>query len=111
MNDSILLAEKPFISIQGEGKYQGVRSLYIRFYGCDCACTLCDSRYAVDDPKYTINYTEDELYDLISSFKNGHIVLTGGEPMLFQDIVYSLIKQFPYKQFQIETNGNFEIKF
>ena len=34
-----------FHSIQGEGKYTGVNSIFMRTSGCDLACNFCDTKY------------------------------------------------------------------
>lgn len=108
--DTYLLAEEAFVGIQGEGKYQGTNSLFIRFYGCNLRCTLCDSRYAVDSKEETLSYTEDEIINLVHVFE-GHIVFTGGEPLLgkYQTLIFKLIDMFPNKFFEIETNGSLEL--
>jgi len=97
-----------FSTVQGEGEFCGVKSLFIRFTGCNMGCTFCDTDFT-----YGESYTLTELLDKIDilhgeelpvgGFK--HIVLTGGEPLLQvnQALLFALIR----RRFviQVETNG------
>lgn len=68
-----------FHSLQGEGQWAGVPSTFIRLSGCNLRCVWCDTPYASWTP-------EGERMDLdliVQSVKHDHIVLTGGEPMMF----------------------------
>jgi 7-carboxy-7-deazaguanine synthase len=74
-----------FTSIQGEGKLAGVPSHFIRVSGCNLRCAWCDTPYASWNP----DGGPRAVTDLIAGAKASgvrHVVLTGGEPMLFAPI-------------------------
>ncbi len=75
-----------FYSIQGEGKLVGVPSVFVRASGCNLRCVWCDTPYASWEPEGD-DVTVDELVNQITSYNCRHVVLTGGEPMIFPDIV------------------------
>ncbi len=93
-----------FESIQGEGNYSGVNSLFVRFHFCNLTCAWCDTKYTwfADSGKFE-PYTSDQLKQLISSHHTPHVILTGGEPTLYQ--LDSLV--VPGKKYHVETNGSF----
>jgi 7-carboxy-7-deazaguanine synthase len=73
-----------FHSVQGEGIYAGVPSTFIRFSGCNLRCIWCDTPYASWKPDGEV-MTIDQITEQLSEIN--HIVLTGGEPMLFDAVV------------------------
>ncbi|MBO6512558.1 MAG: 7-carboxy-7-deazaguanine synthase QueE [Phycisphaerales bacterium] len=75
-----------FVSIQGEGKLTGVPSWFCRVSGCNLRCTWCDTPYASWEPEKTTR-TIDELIREASESGVKHAVLTGGEPMMFTQLV------------------------
>ena len=72
-----------FTSIQGEGQWVGVPSYFIRVSGCNLRCTWCDTPYASWHPEGDFV----PLADLVSGVDVQHVVITGGEPMLFDAVV------------------------
>ncbi|WP_321474733.1 7-carboxy-7-deazaguanine synthase QueE [uncultured Paludibaculum sp.] len=76
-----------FTTIQGEGLLTGVPSLFIRVSGCNLRCVWCDTPYTSWQPEGE----EMELAALLRHVEAEpvyrHIVLTGGEPMLFGEVV------------------------
>ncbi len=75
-----------FVSIQGEGKLTGTPSWFCRVSGCNLRCTWCDTPYASWNPEKTTR-TIDDLVAEALKHPARHAVLTGGEPMMFADLV------------------------
>jgi 7-carboxy-7-deazaguanine synthase len=74
-----------FYSIQGEGRLSGVPSLFIRTSGCNLRCVWCDTPYTSWRPEGKEMAVEDIVHG-IESYPLGHVVLTGGEPLLSHEI-------------------------
>lgn len=75
-----------FYSLQGEGKYMGVPSLFIRLSGCPMRCQWCDTPYASWEPEGEM-YGLDQLIALCDQYPLAqHIVITGGEPLSFPQL-------------------------
>jgi len=101
-----------FQSIQGEGKYQGIKQIFVRFFECNMHCVWCDTPHSIgDDPKNNRyeEFTADELFQTIASnARDCHSVsLTGGEPLLQADFIKTLIPFLKEHRMKIylETNG------
>jgi len=103
-----------FESIQGEGRFTGVPSLFIRFAGCNLRCrwgdNICDTPYASYEPEMN-RMTVDEVAERISESKCSHVVLTGGEPSMHYDAIIQLWKRgaFGGKLVTVETNGTLKV--
>ena len=92
-----------FRSIQGEGLYQGVDQVFVRFFGCNLGCSFCDTKLDSYEKK-----TAPELFDEIDSFGDYHsLSITGGEPLLQIDFLKDLLKLIKEKKQRVylETNG------
>ncbi len=99
------LVSECFLSVQGEGKLVGMPSYFIRLSGCNLRCRWCDTPYASWNPQGT----QQSLSSLLDSARDSgatHVVLTGGEPMLF-DIIEPLSKELRSRGMHItvETAG------
>ena len=105
-----------FYSIQGEGKFAGRPSVFVRVGGCNLKCPFfsthgCDSFYAVNR-KYSSSWkmmSIGEIIDIIESYPKADIVLTGGEPTLYYKKLYPIIEKF--QNITIETNATIDIDF
>ncbi|MCG3132633.1 MAG: 7-carboxy-7-deazaguanine synthase [Phycisphaerae bacterium] len=75
-----------FFSIQGEGKLSGVPSAFIRTTGCNLRCTWCDTPYTSWTPEGE-DMTINAIRDRIAPYPTRFVVLTGGEPLLQNDVV------------------------
>jgi len=94
-----------FESIQGEGKYIGVPSIFIRFAGCNLRCPWCDTKYSWKEKG---EYTTTSAIEFIKSKpKFKHIVFTGGEPLLYQYDILAILREVMARDLviTIETNG------
>ncbi len=85
MSASTLPIAETFTSIQGEGKLTGVPSWFCRVAGCNLRCAWCDTPYASWNPEGQAR-TIDDLASEARDTGVRHAVLTGGEPMLFDEI-------------------------
>ena len=140
-----------FYSIQGEGRYMGVPSVFLRTFGCNFKCagfgmprgklstevesiatritefkdykelplvsTGCDS-YASWDPRFkdlspmlTTDAIVERIMDILPLYhwKDEHLVITGGEPLLGWQRAYPDLLDHPkmagLKEITFETNG------
>ncbi len=74
-----------FHSLQGEGKLLGVPSVFVRTSGCNLRCVWCDTPYASWQPAGEILPAE-QIAQQVLQYNCSHVVLTGGEPMMFADL-------------------------
>ncbi len=74
-----------FRSIQGEGMLAGVPSVFVRTSGCNLRCTWCDTPYTSWSPEGDERSVE-EIAVYVRENATGHVVVTGGEPMIAPEI-------------------------
>jgi len=75
-----------FYSIQGEGILAGVPSVFVRTSGCNLRCVWCDTPHTSWKPEGR-EIGLDEILSEVSSYSGAHVVVTGGEPMIAEEIV------------------------
>jgi 7-carboxy-7-deazaguanine synthase len=76
-----------FYSVQGEGGLMGVPSVFVRTSGCNLRCAWCDTPYTSWQPEGE-ELTLAEITARAREFpQSGHVVVTGGEPMIAPEIV------------------------
>lgn len=73
-------------SIQGEGLLTGVPSVFVRASGCNLRCWFCDTPFASWAPE-GVDLSVDEIVAQVEEWECRHVVLTGGEPMLFAELI------------------------
>lgn len=117
-----------FETIQGEGSYTGTPAIFVRLQGCPVGCSWCDTKHtweinadlSIPLPDTTSKKAEsdhwapasaDDLFALFAErgYRAKHVVITGGEPCLYDlNPLCTLLHQHGYST-QIETSGTFEI--
>ena len=96
-----------FISINGEGQRAGELALFVRFVGCNLGCSWCDTKWANSPTAPFTEMSAQQICDLAKNSGVKNVTLTGGEPLLQQNItslIIALAKQG--SSVEIETNGS-----
>lgn len=118
-----------FQTIQGEGVFTGVPAIFIRLQGCPVGCSWCDTKHTwVIHPEQEIPFRDtlvksaeseqwgqassDDLLEAIQqqSWAARHIVLTGGEPALYDLLPLTSALEKAGFRCQIETSGTHEVR-
>src|SRR4051812_18595223 len=73
-------------SVQGEGFLTGAPSVFVRASGCNLRCWFCDTPYTSWRPEGR-DMAVDEIVAHVEEWETQHVVLTGGEPMLFAELM------------------------
>lgn len=98
-----------FLSFQGEGIHLGRRAYFVRLFGCNVKCPWCDSKEAwLGEPK--IKLTAEEILAEVLKSSTEIVVITGGEPCLY-DLrpLLTLLGKHNIAT-HLETSGTLEIK-
>lgn len=114
-----LLLSETFRSVQGEGRHVGAPSVFVRLARCNLTCSWCDTPYSWDFERFDFEreverVSVEELVHRVVDFEERRLVLTGGEPLLQQRAVCSLLQELDRDAGQrggarwfveVETNG------
>ncbi len=101
-----------FISINGESKAAGELACFIRFGGCNLCCSYCDTKWANKEDACYEEMTGEAIYDYVKATGLNNVTLTGGEPLL-QENIGELIRHLSSDKsirVEIETNGSISIR-
>jgi 7-carboxy-7-deazaguanine synthase len=85
----MLTINEIFHSIQGESTHTGRPCVFVRLTACDLRCSWCDTPYAFHEGR---KMTVDQVLDDVSRYDCKVVEITGGEPLLQND-VYPLMEQ------------------
>ena len=96
-----------FYTIQGEGYHCGKAAFFIRLGGCDLGCHWCDVKESwPTDTHQMINI--QKLVDLIPD-KVEIVVITGGEPLMYDLTLLTELIQKRNIKTHIETSGAYPV--
>ncbi len=97
-----------FYTIQGEGFYSGHAAYFIRLGGCDVGCHWCDVKESWDAELHPLTTVED-MVAKASENEGKLVIITGGEPLMYNlDYLTSELKK-EGMQTNIETSGAYEM--
>ncbi|MEF8873313.1 MAG: radical SAM protein [Candidatus Thermoplasmatota archaeon] len=96
-----------FRSLQGEGAEIGLPTVFVRTAGCNLRCEWCDTKYGWEDGE---EMSVKEIKEEIEDFSCERVCITGGEPLLQDDLNELMDLLLPSKHVTVETNGSLSIK-
>lgn len=113
-----LMVNETFYSVQGEGRWLGTPALFVRLQYCNLGCPNCDTQttwhrdFVSERQKLAPDEVARNLLalapDELGLRPRLHVVITGGEPLLQQQPLVSLIDELRIRGlrfFELETNG------
>jgi 7-carboxy-7-deazaguanine synthase len=93
-----------FYTIQGEGFYQGHAAYFVRLGGCDVGCVWCDVKESWDASLHPL-LAVNEIVRRVQTGKGKIVVITGGEPAMYNlDKLTAALQDSGFRT-HIETSG------
>ncbi len=71
-----------FYTLQGEGAFAGEAAYFIRVGGCDIGCHWCDEKISWNPAQHK-SVSIDKIIENLKNLKGKTLVVTGGEPSLY----------------------------
>lgn len=97
-----------FYSIQGEGYHQGTAATFIRLAGCEVGCHWCDVKESWHTEGYP-KLTPDEIIDQIKDYPAKMLIITGGEPTMYDLTTLTRALKDKGYNLNLETSGAYPI--
>lgn len=93
-----------FYTLQGEGAHAGMPAYFLRLAGCDVGCVWCDVKESWTTEGYP-RVSPSQMLEYIRSTPAKNVVVTGGEPLMYDlsDLTDTL--QRSGYQLWLETSG------
>lgn len=94
-----------FHTIQGEGMHSGLPATFIRLQGCTVGCPWCDTKYT-----WKKGGTSMETEDIVAQVQHKMVVVTGGEPTIWDlDELFIALRDAGHR-YHLETSGQNDYK-
>lgn len=94
-----------FDTVQGEGVLVGTPSTFVRLQGCTVGCPWCDTKYT-----WEAGGTRMSVEEILNACNRTHVVITGGEPTMYDLDGLLVPLQAANHYVQLETSGQYGIK-
>jgi 7-carboxy-7-deazaguanine synthase len=97
-----------YYTIQGEGANTGKAAYFLRLGGCDVGCVWCDVKDSWDASDHPV-FEVERMVELVTNSGAGMVVVTGGEPAMYDltELTEALHKQ--NVKCYIETSGAYPL--
>jgi organic radical activating enzyme len=93
-----------FYTLQGEGRFTGHASYFVRLGGCDVGCVWCDVKDSWDASKHPLVPITEIVAAVVASGTK-IAVITGGEPMMHNlDTITEMLREQGIRT-HVETSG------
>lgn len=96
-----------FYTLQGEGYHKGSAAYFIRIGGCDVGCHWCDVKESWDSEKHPPTAV-DRIVQEASKY-SATVVVTGGEPLMWNMTPLTSALKAKGMNIHIETSGAYAI--
>lgn len=93
-----------FYTIQGEGEHSGRAAYFIRLGGCDVGCHWCDVKDSWDASRWPVTMV-DKIARKAAAFPSDIVVVTGGEPLMYDLRILTATLHDYNLNVHIETSG------
>ena len=98
-----------FYTLQGEGAFAGYAAYFIRLGGCDVGCVWCDVKESWDAAAHP-QVTVATLLNYVLESKTNRVVITGGEPCMYDLHALCNALHAHGLKVHLETSGAHEIR-
>ena len=97
-----------FYTIQGEGFHSGKSAYFLRIGGCDVGCHWCDVKESWDAALHPPTHIK-KMQEEMSLFSVDTVVVTGGEPLMWDMNPLTDLLHQKGLQVHIETSGAYPL--
>ncbi|MCY4215711.1 MAG: 7-carboxy-7-deazaguanine synthase QueE [Flavobacteriaceae bacterium] len=96
-----------FQTVQGEGYHQGKAAYFIRLGGCDVGCHWCDVKESWDASEHQPTSIQQIINPIPNKLKM--VVVTGGEPLMWDLNPLTKALKSRGKRVHLETSGAYPV--